>query len=126
VLQPALPSYPGHATWRRDFRGASGVFTIVLQPLTRPLLPAAVEALQRFVIGASWGATRSIVAPIDPPPARTAVAWPHAGPLLRLSAGLEDPALVIADLDRAFAVLRGAPAGSTTDCATSERPGDPR
>jgi hypothetical protein len=83
VLHPALPSCPGHATWRRDFRGASGVFTIVLQPWTRPLLPAAVEALQRFVIGASWGATRSIVAPSCRrlPAARCCpAAWPHSRP----------------------------------------------
>jgi len=126
VLHPALPSCPGHMTWQRDFTGSSGVFTVELQPSTRPHLPAAVEALQRFVIGASWGATRSIIAPIDPPPPRTAVARPTGGPLLRISAGLEDAALLIADLERAFAVLRGAPEGGATDCATPEQPGDPR
>ena len=32
VLHPALESHPGHAIWKRDFTGASGLFSIVLQP----------------------------------------------------------------------------------------------
>lgn len=110
VLHPALPSCPGHAIWRRDFRGASGVFSVVLQPGARARLAAAVGALRHFAIGASWGGTRSLVAPIDPPPLRTAVPWPaSAGPILRFSAGLEDPALLEADLAHAFGLLDHAP-----------------
>ena len=30
VLHPALPSFPGHDLWKRDFKGASGIFSIVL------------------------------------------------------------------------------------------------
>src|ERR1700722_11507531 len=32
VLPPALESHPGHAIWKRDFSGASGLFSIVLKP----------------------------------------------------------------------------------------------
>ncbi len=32
VLHPALESHPGHAIWKRDFTGASGLFSIVLKP----------------------------------------------------------------------------------------------
>src|SRR3546814_750606 len=32
VLFPPLPDDPGHALWRRDFTGASGVFSVVLEP----------------------------------------------------------------------------------------------
>lgn len=126
VLHPAVPSCPGHAAWQRDFRGASGVFSVVLQPWTRPLLADAVETLELFVIGASWGATRSIVAPIDSPPARTTAAWPHAGPLLRISAGLEDAARLVADLERAFAVLRRGRPQPTTGQIVLESQGDKR
>jgi cysteine-S-conjugate beta-lyase len=110
VLHPALESCPGHATWRRDFRGASGVFSVVLATWTRPRLPAVVEALRCFAIGASWGATRSLVAPIDPAPLRTAVPASAKGPILRISAGLENPALLEADLAQAFALF-GASCG---------------
>ena len=30
VLSPALSSFPGHEIWKRDFKGASGVFSFVL------------------------------------------------------------------------------------------------
>lgn len=109
VLHPALPSCPGHATWLRDFRGASGVFSVVLRPSTRPRLPDVVEALRCFVIGASWGATRSIVAPVDPAPLRSVVPWANDGPILRISAGLEDADALEADLAQAFALFAAAP-----------------
>ena len=32
VLHPAMPDDPGHAIWKRDFLGASGLFTVVLTP----------------------------------------------------------------------------------------------
>src|SRR5205823_2054955 len=32
VLHPALPSCPGHELWKRDFTGASGLFSIVFRP----------------------------------------------------------------------------------------------
>ena len=31
VLHPALPSCPGHAFWKRDFKGSSSLFSIVLK-----------------------------------------------------------------------------------------------
>ena len=36
VLYPALPNDPGHAIWRRDFDGASGLFGMLLDPLGAP------------------------------------------------------------------------------------------
>lgn len=30
VLHPALPSFPSHHLWKRDFKGASGIFSFVL------------------------------------------------------------------------------------------------
>ena len=41
VLYPALPDDPGHALWRRDFRGASGLFGDSAQALSeaRPGTP---------------------------------------------------------------------------------------
>ena len=32
VLHPALPDEPGHALWKRDFTGASGLFGVLLNP----------------------------------------------------------------------------------------------
>ncbi len=35
VLYPALPEDPGHALWKRDFLGASGLFGVVLKPASK-------------------------------------------------------------------------------------------
>src|SRR5262245_56948194 len=34
VLHPAFATCPGHDIWRRDFTGASGVFSVVLKPVS--------------------------------------------------------------------------------------------
>src|SRR5262249_30978639 len=40
VLHPALESCPGHAVWRRDFSGASGLFSIVFKPVAQSAVNA--------------------------------------------------------------------------------------
>ncbi|OVZ78663.1 cystathionine beta-lyase, partial [Yersinia intermedia] len=32
VLHPAFPDCPGHEFWKRDFKGSSGLFSVILQP----------------------------------------------------------------------------------------------
>jgi cysteine-S-conjugate beta-lyase len=108
ILHPALPDDPGHALWKRDFRGACGLFGVVLKPVGRPALEAFFDGFRLFGIGASWGGYESLVIPVDLTGIRTASRWPHAGPCLRLHAGLEAPEDLIADLDAAFARLRAA------------------
>ena len=58
VLHPALPSHPGHALWKRDFTGASGLFSMVLKPVPQKAVYAFLDALKLFGIGASWGGYR--------------------------------------------------------------------
>jgi len=90
VLHPALSSCPGHEFWKRDFAGASGVFSLVLKPETTPRLDAALSAMTRFGIGASWGGTRSLLVPMPVRTDRVAVPWTETGLILRVSIGLED------------------------------------
>ena len=108
ILHPALPDDPGHALWKRDFRGACGLFGVVLKPVGRPALEAFFDGFRLFGIGASWGGYESLVIPVDLTGLRTATQWPHQGPCLRLHAGLEAPEDLIADLDAAFTRLRAA------------------
>ncbi len=105
VLHPALAGDPGHDIWTRDFTGASGLFGFTLKGADEAGRTRFIEALTHFGIGFSWGGYESLVVPSNPADIRTATAWTDPDPLLRLSIGLEDPADLIADLDRGFAAL---------------------
>jgi cystathionine beta-lyase len=105
VLHPALPSDPGHAMWRRDFRGASGLFGVELATSSKRAVDAMLNSLQLFCMGASFGGFESLAIPVDPTPFRSATAWPGRGKLLRLHVGLEDPEDLIADLERGLDAL---------------------
>ena len=106
VLHPALPDFPGHALWKRDFSGASGVFSVILQPVTKQALAAFVDGLELFGIGYSWGGYESLVIPFDCSRYRTATKWAPEGPALRFSIGLEDVEDLKEDLEAGFARLK--------------------
>ncbi|MFA5951733.1 MAG: cystathionine beta-lyase [Hyphomicrobium sp.] len=108
VLHPALPSHQGHALWKRDFKGASGLFSIILKPAPRKAIAAMLDGLELFGMGYSWGGFESLIIPFDPTPIRTATKWTAAGPAFRLHAGLEDIQDLIADLEAGFARLKAA------------------
>jgi len=108
VLHPALESCPGHAIWKRDFTGASGLFSIVLKPVPQQAVSAFIDALTLFGIGASWGGFESLVIPFDCDDVRSATTWSPGGPAVRFHIGLEDVDDLIADLERGFAALAAA------------------
>jgi cystathionine beta-lyase len=59
VLHPALESHPGHAIWKRDFSGASGIFSFVLEGGDAEA-EAFLDALEIFGLGYSWGGYESL------------------------------------------------------------------
>lgn len=109
VLHPAFESCPGHAHWKRDFKGSSGLFSIVLAPgYTRDGLAAMLDNLSIFSMGFSWGGYESLVIPFDCSTYRTATRWEAEGFALRLQIGLEDMDDLKGDLARGFARLAAA------------------
>lgn len=108
VIHPALPSHPGHAIWKRDFLGASGLFAFVLKPCPKPAVAAMLDNLDLFGMGYSWGGFESLIVPFDPRSYRSATKWTAAGQAIRIHAGLEDVADLKADLDAGFSRLRAA------------------
>ena len=108
VIHPALPEYPGHDIWKRDFLGSSGLFSLVLQPAGPEAVAAFIDELELFGIGASWGGYESLILPFDCSSYRTATTWAPGGPTVRLSIGLEDLEDLKEDLDRGFAAFRAS------------------
>ncbi len=108
VLHPALESDPGHAIWKRDFTGASGLFSIVLKPAPQKAVDALLNAVKLFGMGYSWGGFESLIIPFDCAPYRTATKWAPGGPALRLHIGLENVDDLKADLERGFAAFSAA------------------
>ncbi|QOZ77179.1 cystathionine beta-lyase [Bradyrhizobium sp. CCBAU 53351] len=108
VLHPGLETDPGHAIWKRDFTGASGLFSIVLKPAPQKAVDTMLNTLKLFGMGFSWGGFESLAIPFDCDAYRTATKWSPGGPTLRLHIGLESVDDLKADLDRGFAALKAA------------------
>ena len=100
VLHPALATCPGHECFARDFQGASGLFSFVLNGGNEGARAALIDALDLFGIGYSWGGFESLAIPVDPQHHRSATRPDFEGPLVRLQIGLEDSEDLIADLAR--------------------------
>ncbi|WP_068464132.1 cystathionine beta-lyase [Hyphomicrobium sulfonivorans] len=108
VLHPALESHPQHELWKRDFLGASGLFGVVLKPVSDKAVAAMLDGLELFGMGFSWGGYESLVIPFDARSYRTATDWQPEGPTLRLHIGLEDVNDLRADLEAGFERLNAA------------------
>lgn len=105
VLHPGLHTDPGHAIWKRDFLGSSGLFSVILKPVSQAAVYAFLDSLRLFGMGFSWGGYESLVILFDCTAYRTATRWAPGGPALRFHVGLEDVGDLKADLERGFAAL---------------------
>lgn len=100
VLYPPLEGAPGHALWKRDFKGGCGLMGVVVKPDETRTVRTIINSLRLFRIGASWGGFESLALPgrftrVTEPPC-------EQNHLLRLYTGLEDPDDLISDLANAL------------------------
>lgn len=107
VLCPMLEGSPGHKLWQRDFTGGCGLFSVVFDGSNAAARDRFIDALELFGIGYSFGGFESLVIPLEP--IRSVMPCPAGNRAfgVRLSIGLEDPADLIADLERGLAAWRG-------------------
>jgi cystathionine gamma-lyase len=112
VTYPGLPSHPHHALARRQMTGSGGMLTFVL----RGGLPAAsafLRAVKIFACAESLGGVESL---IEHPAIMTHASVPKdvrerlgiADGFIRVSAGIENVADLIADLERGFEAAKKA------------------
>lgn len=105
VLHPALESHPGHALWKRDFCGASGIFSVVLDGGGKRAAHAFLDALEIFGLGYSWGGYESLAVHVSLAD-RTVARQDYPGPVIRLQIGLEDVDDLKADLEAGLGAAR--------------------
>jgi len=108
VLHPALPDDPGHALWKRDFLGSTGLFGVELAATTREQVAKLIDGLECFALGYSWGGYESLVVPANLGRYGRAVRPWKGSQLIRLQVGLEDPDDLYADLERGLARMGSA------------------
>lgn len=102
VLYPALPGDAGHALWKRDFHGASGLMGVVLKKKYSDQDAARMlDRLGLIGLGYSWGGFESLAVPTYPQQLRSATRW-TGGPSFRLHIGLEDVGDLVGDLEQAL------------------------
>jgi len=104
VLHPAFADCPGHETWKRDFTGAGGLFSVLFDArYSEEQTDRFVDSLKLFKIGYSWGGANSLCVPYRIQTMRKD--WQDQGVLVRFNIGLEDPQDLIADIEQAFAAM---------------------
>src|SRR5450830_199566 len=108
VRHPAFEHHPGHAIWKRDFSGSSGLFSFELPATTPQVLNTFLDHLQLFSMGASWGGYESLVK--LPHATRTFQPLDPGRQIIRLHVGLESVNDLIGDLEHALGAFRRAAA----------------
>jgi len=107
LYYPFAKTNPQYELARRQMQGCGGLLTITLKTDQIASVDAFANALKRFLLGVSWGGHESLVFPAS-------VVNPERGPVdpldrnfrkVRLYIGLEDPALLIEDLEQALAIV---------------------
>lgn len=110
VYHPALPSCPGHAFFKRDFKGASGLFSFELRSkLDDEQLANFLDHFELFTMAYSWGGFESLILASQPEEIariRPAIGRKLSGTLIRIHVGLEAIEDLIADLEKGFERLK--------------------
>ncbi len=110
VNHPALPGSKGHEFFIRDFTGASGLFSFVLNKrLSQTQLEHFLDHFQHFSMAYSWGGFESLILANQPEELaaiRPAGGIDFSGTLVRLHIGLENVEDLIADLEAGLARIQ--------------------
>jgi len=108
IYYPHCETNPQFALVQEQMRGASGLLTIALRTEDVAGVERFCNALERFLMTVSWGGYESLMFPVCAVhPAGAPLKSGGALPLnlVRLSIGLEEPEVLIADLQQALRAI---------------------
>ena len=108
VLHPALEQHPDHKLWKKDFKGASGIFAIEFHDnIPLDAVDELADNCQIFGLGASWGGYSSLLSMMDISESRNIkTSYVPSGVYLRIYTGSENIADLINDLEKGLKALR--------------------
>ena len=108
VIHPALKQHPDHEIWKKDFKGASGIFAIEFKDnIPQEAVDNLANSCEIFGIGASWGGYSSLLSMMDISENRNLKSsYVPSGVYLRIYTGTENINDLIDDLENGFNELR--------------------
>ena len=108
VIHPALSQHPDHEIWKRDFKGASGLFAIEFHDsITEKCVDILANSCEIFGIGASWGGYSSLLSTMSVSENRNLKSsYIPSGQYLRIYTGSEEIQDLKNDLDLGFKKLK--------------------
>ena len=103
-----MPDDENHQLWKRDFTGAAGLFSVVLdKKYSNESLARMLDKLHFYAMGYSWGGYESLILPFDATNIRTSTKYKFAGKTtIRINIGLEDVEDLKNDLEAGFKRLK--------------------
>jgi cystathionine beta-lyase/cystathionine gamma-synthase len=106
IWYPFHPSFPQLELAKRQMRGCGGLFSVQFKTDSMEKMEAFIHRIERFLMAVSWGGHESLMIPtigFYNIPGR--VAPPMPWQFVRFYIGLEDPAWLWEDLERAMEEL---------------------
>lgn len=110
VIFPLDPSFPQYELAKQQMTGACGLLTFIIKTNSSKTIETFCESFKHILMAVSWGGHESLILPKCAgmrPEAFDANDPGHRS--LRLYAGLEEPAYLIADLSLAFNAIQHLP-----------------
>lgn len=108
VIFPLHPSFPQYELAQRQMNGGCGLLTFTIKTQSCETIEKFCNSLKHILMAVSWGGHESLIIPKCAGLQRADfnAEWAlHRS--LRLYVGLEEPEYIIADLEKAFDVIKG-------------------
>ena len=103
ILCPAYPKFKGYDLWKKQYKGATPLFSIVLdKEYDKQDLARMIDGYKYFSIGASWGGFESLVRLLQVETSRSVTGGKYKGTVIRYYLGLKNVDDLILDLEEGF------------------------